>query len=262
MPDNFLIVTLDSCRWDVFSLARIERLRALLEVEECGALATYTLPSHIAMLQGHFPHSSQSKPYFNRFTKSLFRINAVGLSVRPSLVQFPAGTRDIVVGLRSRGYRTLVLGAVGWFKSHLLTETFEFVRFTGIDIEVQAAAVQGFVGQHAGEPQLILWNVGETHDPFEFGGRIEEASSLRELMREGVVYDRKRAEHLVCKQSAALEYAAHFICETIVHLENLGSNWISIVCADHGECFGEDGCFGHGFYHPLVMKVPFGIRFP
>ena len=29
-----------------------------------------------------------------------------------------------------------------------------------------------------------------------------------------------------------------------------------VVCADHGECFGEDGLSGHGFYHPSVMTVP------
>ena len=36
-----------------------------------------------------------------------------------------------------------------------------------------------------------------------------------------------------------------------------------IITADHGECFGEDGYFGHGpIVHPKVLEVPFleGIK--
>jgi hypothetical protein len=31
------------------------------------------------------------------------------------------------------------------------------------------------------------------------------------------------------------------------------------MCADHGECFGEEGFYGHSFYHPKVFEVPMGI---
>jgi arylsulfatase A-like enzyme len=31
---------------------------------------------------------------------------------------------------------------------------------------------------------------------------------------------------------------------------------IVCFCADHGDCFGEDGCYGHAFYHPKVMEIP------
>lgn len=30
-----------------------------------------------------------------------------------------------------------------------------------------------------------------------------------------------------------------------------------LMVGDHGETFGEDGLYGHGFYHPKVMEVPF-----
>ncbi|MBI3797541.1 MAG: hypothetical protein HY268_11330 [Deltaproteobacteria bacterium] len=29
-----------------------------------------------------------------------------------------------------------------------------------------------------------------------------------------------------------------------------------VVCSDHGECFGENGLYGHAFYHERVMEVP------
>jgi glucan phosphoethanolaminetransferase (alkaline phosphatase superfamily) len=33
------------------------------------------------------------------------------------------------------------------------------------------------------------------------------------------------------------------------------------ILADHGDCFGEDGLWGHNLYHEKVMEVPF-IHFP
>ena len=32
-----------------------------------------------------------------------------------------------------------------------------------------------------------------------------------------------------------------------------------MACGDHGECFGEDGYWGHGINHPKVFEVPLGI---
>jgi arylsulfatase A-like enzyme len=29
-----------------------------------------------------------------------------------------------------------------------------------------------------------------------------------------------------------------------------------VVCSDHGECLGEEGLYGHAFYHEKVMEVP------
>lgn len=260
MCSNFLIVTLDSCRWDVFAAAELGALRTLVHFEESEALGTYTLPSHISMLQGHFPHCHRRIPYFNRFVKSVFRINMQGLEQRPSFTSFPAGTRNIVTGLRVIGYQTLVVGAVGWFESKILTEDFQYFHFTGIDVKTQQEIVLDFVDRHAAEPLFVLWNVGETHDPFEYGGRIEEAATLRQLLRQGAEYDPVRTELLLRKQRLALEYVAPFVAETIARLDRLDSTCVPIVCSDHGECFGEDGRFGHGFHHPCIMKVPLGIR--
>ncbi len=29
-----------------------------------------------------------------------------------------------------------------------------------------------------------------------------------------------------------------------------------VVTADHGECLGEEGLYGHAFHHEKVMEVP------
>lgn len=32
-----------------------------------------------------------------------------------------------------------------------------------------------------------------------------------------------------------------------------------IMCADHGDAFGEDGYHGRGIAHPTVLNVPFAV---
>ena len=36
-------------------------------------------------------------------------------------------------------------------------------------------------------------------------------------------------------------------------------NTLVVLCGDHGECFGEDGYWGHGVNHPKVLEVPLAI---
>jgi arylsulfatase A-like enzyme len=33
-----------------------------------------------------------------------------------------------------------------------------------------------------------------------------------------------------------------------------------LVCADHGDAWGEDGIWEHGVYHPAVAAVPLWLR--
>ena len=33
---------------------------------------------------------------------------------------------------------------------------------------------------------------------------------------------------------------------------------VGVVCADHGDCMGEDGLWGHNFAHEQVLTVPYG----
>jgi phosphopentomutase len=41
--------------------------------------------------------------------------------------------------------------------------------------------------------------------------------------------------------------------------EALPADTIVVLTADHGECFGEDGYWGHGVNHPKVFEVPLSI---
>jgi hypothetical protein len=34
----------------------------------------------------------------------------------------------------------------------------------------------------------------------------------------------------------------------------------TLVCGDHGDCWGEDGLWEHGVYHPKVLEVPLVMK--
>ena len=67
----------------------------------------------------------------------------------------------------------------------------------------------------------------------------------------------------VGRDSVAWEHqkrSAEFLDSRLPALfDGLPGNTIVVLCADHGEAFGEDGYWGHGVNHPTVLTVPLAI---
>jgi len=57
-------------------------------------------------------------------------------------------------------------------------------------------------------------------------------------------------------QAAALTYADEHLGRLVDGLTGK-KRWLIIMCADHGDAFGEDGYHGRGIAHPTVLNVPF-----
>jgi hypothetical protein len=254
---NILIITIDSCRWDTFSKAHTPAVDSFCTIRKAYAQATFTYAAHLAIYQGHLPSTRERINYYNRFTKPLFRIanNQVNID---SFAGFPQGTRSIVHGFRNIGYYAIGFGATGWFRHPDLTLPFDEFTLTGINAELQIAQFTARMSKLE-SPFFGMLNFGETHEPYEHGGQIPHSyvsrarSSLRACMEEQ--YD---AESWL-KQVRSCEFLDSKIGDLTTQLSHLSRGTIVVLCADHGECFGEDGLFGHGFYHPKVMEVPLGI---
>jgi hypothetical protein len=58
------------------------------------------------------------------------------------------------------------------------------------------------------------------------------------------------------RKIACVEYLDRKMGDLLGGLGELGVDVTVVVCGDHGDCLGEDGLYGHGFYHPKVMEVP------
>ena len=253
---NFIIITIDSCRWDTFSQASMPFLKNKTVFRKAYSHGTYTLPAHKSIYQGIFPSVNEDIPYYNRFSKGLFRIAHRNVNA-DSLFTFKGGTNDIISGLQNHGYYTFGIGAMEWFKHPELTSVFDEFHYTGINANSQKALFFELLTKIK-QPFFSLINFGETHEPYEFGKYIKPNLKSRARMREfknlGFLKDD------FDKQVRACEFLDAIIKDVIDKLENaMNKKAIVVVCSDHGECFGEDGLYGHGFYHPKVMEVPLGI---
>ncbi len=80
------------------------------------------------------------------------------------------------------------------------------------------------------QPYFFFLNIATTHTPYMYKGNTPEGQRLALT----------ETDKLFPKLIAALPRPCHYF-----------------IMADHGECFGEDGLWGHGFFHPKVMEVPF-----
>lgn len=145
-----------------------------------------------------------------------------------------------------------------WFRSDALTSAFEKFRFTGTDADRQI----DFLTEELdlSRPFFGFINFGETHAPYTFRGKPKpdlypmDASQMRwPPVERGPVG--AEAPHFTHQREAV-----EFLDERIARLfAGLPPSTIVVLCGDHGECFGEDGYWGHGVSHPKVFEVPLSI---
>ena len=249
---NFLILTLDSLRYDVSQIAYTPNLCKLLSIvgldqfQRVYAQGTFTLPSHVAMFEGFFPEDRNLTGYYNRSEVKMFNLKHMWTdNERYMGINFPNST-NIVRGFGENGYYTVGIGSVGWFntryKSARFWETDYFEDFYwGPELheqeprsfERQIDKAKDMLSKcPSGKKRLVFINCGSTHFPY------------------------RGNERSIGAQAKALEYVDDHITELF---ELLPLPLFAIVCADHGECFGEDGLVGHGFYHVKVMEIPMAV---
>ena len=235
---NFLILTLDACRYDTAIKAHTPNFNYYSRWHLCYSRAIYTLPSHIAFFQsGHLPNYYEGRYAYN--SRPFFRANLEWTVHRNPMYVVPE-SENLIQGFRKLDYRTIGVGGVGWFNMEYETsalwnnyfdEFYRYRTFSELDLngfENQIKFLRTLLLQE--EKKLFLFvNVAATHFPYR---NIEG--------HEG--------------QIKALEY----IDEHINKLLNLLPRPIHcFIFSDHGEVFGEDGLEdGHRTYHLKVMEVP------
>jgi hypothetical protein len=264
--EDFLLVTWDSCRYDVYTAAHTPVLDRHGVAQRAWAMATYTLPAHQAMFNGFLPHVFEPLPLYNRYVQQLWRISHRNLAVRP-LVTFPEATVSIIDGFRRRGYATLGAAAMDWFaKPSPLQDGFEWFRVTGTAAREQVRLVCEQVERRARRrPCFAFINFGETHSPFRHdemqpaaADQVAERMSLGRLFKTGGAPDAAGTldRGLWDRQRECAEYLDRHMADLLACFSARGRPTTVVVTADHGECLGERGLFGHAFHHEKVMEVP------
>jgi hypothetical protein len=274
--NNYIVVILDSCRYDTFMAAAPRTLNRLGTVERRWSYASWTAPSHFNLLMGLLPHSSPPHVYASEYYKRDF------LKYNERLGTAEVEFKKLVPHLflptflrRELGYRTHALVSLPVLNPATLLNK-DFDTFTLMPKHNDMEAMIERLEFSSDRPSFYLLNVGETHYPYALpdepedrwpkihgvhgvfkhlddmlvGGKLveQEESSVR-------FFDQEKLDMLRARQIAA----AHYLDGVFTRLFDVVPPHTYItVTSDHGELFGESGYFGHGpISHDKVYEVPF-----
>ena len=272
--NNYIIVVLDSCRYDTFVEASPEHIMAIGELERRYSYASWTAPSHYNLLTGLVPHTSPSNVFASEYYKRDFvrfneRLGAEGIEFK-SLVPrlyLPDFLRD------SLGYITRAMVSLPVLNSYTaLNRGFDSWKLMEKHNDMAAMLDEMVFSEQ--RPTFYLLNVGETHYPYALpsepenewprisgvhgvfkhlddhvtGGKLESGEGER-------FFDQEQLDRLRERQVETVRYLDGVFARL---LEMVPENTYITVTSDHGELFGEEGYFGHGpIYHEKVFEVPF-----
>lgn len=272
-PNNYVLIVLDSCRFDTFVTAEPRTIRRLGPLERRWSYASWTAPSHYNLLMGLLPHPSPRRVHASEYYKRDFAryaerlgIEEVGFAHMLPSLYLPTFLKHAL------GYRTHALVSLPVLNPATPLNR-DFDSFELMPRHNDMAAMLDRLTFEPERPSFYLLNVGETHYPFALpgedperwprvsgvhgvfrhldaemaGGRVGDTEVLPEL-------DRQQLETLRGRQIEAVRYLDR-VFERLFDL--LPPNTYVTVTSDHGELFGEGGYFGHGpIQHDLVYEVP------
>lgn len=280
--DNVVFVTLDSCRLDTARLAATPNLDRVGPLTACHTTATFTLPAHLSFFSGFLPVPKEAHKYLGEYDR-LWRSRAARPTSKRVYQWIEAPT--IIEHYRSDGYFIRGLGGVQFFDpanpANMLPAMFDDFEFHG------ASAAQSLVDtgevftaqameallttRRQDAPFFVFANLSETHFPYRSPGcaHDEATSAALDIMRAGATDKRidgfddpnlcvtLAAAHRL--QVHALEWIDGVLGRVLTVLSALPDPTLLVVCADHGESFGERGMIGHGHPAPEVMDVPMWV---
>ncbi|MFG2883930.1 STM4013/SEN3800 family hydrolase [Streptomyces sp. NPDC048297] len=248
---SILFITLDSLRYDVARAAlhagQTPNLAKMLPGgvwEERRTPGTFTLPAHIAFFSGFLPKLSHpvQPPRLWECRPPAFKAIDTGT--------FVFDAPNLLTGLAQHGYRTACVGGVTYFSREtplgsVLPDMFhedhwrpEFCSAEADSTRHQVDHALAVANRHRDRPLFLFVNVSATHVPHgHYVGHSEDSWQ---------------------SQAAALAYADEHLGRLIRTLTS-ARPWLVIMCADHGDAFGEDGYRGRGIAHPAVLNVPFAV---
>ena len=265
MNNDILFVTLDSCRYDTFEAAHsagtLPNLMTVGPLHRAQAPSHFTYGSHAAFWMGFTPGVEDCQdPLLNPKVGKLFRMAFAGHRGRDD-EGFSLEGANIIDGFNRQGYRTIGSGAVDWFNpatetGSVLGSPFEHFHFAGntwsladqlqwLNAELEATTEE--------QPRFVFLNVGETHVPYWHLGAEWPCRPSPCIAFGGSSCDAMESAR---RQRACLEWVDAQLAPL---LRRFATSTV-LVCADHGDCWGEDGLWEHGISHPATLTVPLLMR--
>jgi predicted AlkP superfamily pyrophosphatase or phosphodiesterase len=249
---SILLITLDSLRYDVARAAHATgdtpKLASRLPApgwQARHAPGSFTYPSHQAIFAGFLP-----KPALPGTPESrLFECRPPdSKQVRPTTYVIDGD--NLITGLASAGYHTVCIGGVDYFAGQtplgsvfprMFAESHWNTSFSSAEWDStrhQVDQALAIIKENDGRHLMMFLNVSATHVPHHH------------YLPEPEAQDGWRSQY------AALAYADAQLGRLLDALPEAG-RWLVVICADHGDAFGDDGYEGHVNAHPSVMTVPY-----
>jgi hypothetical protein len=273
--NNYIIVVLDSCRYDSFMAAQPKVITKLGPVERRWSYASWTAPSHYNMLMGLLPHTSPPQVYasdyykedFVRFNERLGAQNVGFASFVPHLY-LPSFLRNKL------GYFTHAKVSLPVLNPKTAINK-DFDTFKLMPKHNDMSAMLDEMTFSTERPSFFILNVGETHYPYarpteqeNEWPRISGVHGVFKHLDDALVDGKLKADQKTEPffDQAKLDILRGRQIDTVQYLDGVFArlfdmvprNTYITVTADHGELFGEEGYFGHGpIQHDKVYEVPF-----
>lgn len=274
--NNYIVVILDSCRFDTLMEAAPATLSRLGTIEQRWSYASWTAPSHYNLLMGLLPHSSPMHVYASEYYKRDF----LKYGERLGTEQFEF--KNLIPHLflptvlkRKLGYSTHAMVSLPVLNPATILNK-DFDSFTLMPTHNDMNAMLDRLTFSPERPSFYLLNVGETHYPYALPDEPENAwpkihgvhgvfKHMDDLVVGGKLveseegglkfFDQEKLDQLRARQIAAVRYLDGVFARLF---DIVPPNTYVTVTADHGELFGEQGYFGHGpINHDKVFEVPF-----
>ena len=274
--NNFIIVILDSCRYDSFMAAEAKFPGQLGKVEKRFTYASWTAPSHYNLLTGLLPHTTPANVYASEYYKDDFlnynkRLGAEGVEFAKMVpgLWLPEFLRNHM------GYSTHARVSLPVLNQKTGINRF-FDSFELMDSHNDMRAIIPTMKFDSERPSFYLLNVGETHYPYatpeependwprisgvngvfkHLDTQIDEHGNLLHEDDAPAFFDQDKLDQLRERQVDTVRYLDKVFEELYDHVPE---NTHIIITADHGELFGEEGYFGHGpIMHDKVFEVPY-----
>ncbi|MBN1541770.1 sulfatase-like hydrolase/transferase [candidate division KSB1 bacterium] len=271
--NHFILLILDSCRFDTFMEAEPTTILRLGRPEKRFSYASWTAPSHYNLLMGLFPHCNPTRVFasdyykkdFLQFNKRFDTQNFEFKKLIPNLY-LPIFLRDTL------GYYTAARVSLPVINpSTILNRGFD--SYVLMEKHNDLAGMIETMDFPPDQPSFHLLNIGETHYPYAtpknppvklphlhgvhgvFKHLEDELADSSEQHSTRNFFDAQELIALRERQLKAVKYVDSLID---ILLEKIPPNSFLTVTSDHGECFGEGGFFGHGpIMHEKVFEVPF-----
>jgi hypothetical protein len=258
-PGSVLFVTLDSCRYDTFAGANVPAMRRVGPLHKAQAPSYFTFGSHAAMFAGFTPGVAEvAAPLINPKFAKIFKLGGAAFAGKGGEGFFLEG-RNIIAGFKKLGYLTFGSGAVSWFDpstpaAQLLIGDFDEFFYPGNywSLARQLAWIDEKLARHPGSALLLFLNIGETHVPYYHEGAPWSSDDSPCVPFQTA----DRTAECRWRQRACLEFVDRALGPLLARF----SGATVVLCADHGDCWGEDGLWEHGISHPMTLAVPLIIR--